>query len=91
MIYVSDESQKALSSIEIIVEWEGNEEHFFTGLKPNLGEGYADFEMNPNKTYALHLAAGSVAVSGLSAPACQDKEGNHYWGSLQLKFEQPGG
>lgn len=89
MVYVSDASQKALPGVEIIVEWDGNEEHFFTGLKPELGNGYADFAMETNKSYSLHLALGSSAVTNLSAPPCQNKDGNHYWGSLRLKFEQP--
>lgn len=89
MVYVSDSADKPLSGVEIVVSWEGNEEHFFTGLKPELGRGYADFAMQPNKTYTLHLAAGSTTASNLYAPSCQDKEGHHYWGSLRLKFQQP--
>ncbi len=89
MVFVSDESQKELSGVEIIITWDGNEEHFFTGLKPDLNRGYADFAMDPNQNYSLRLATGSTAASNLSAPACQDDEGNHYWGSLRLKFEQP--
>jgi len=74
---------------EIIISWNGNEEHFFTGIKPELGNGYADFAMDPNQSYSLRLATGSTAVSGLSAPSCEDEDGNQYWGSLRLKFEQP--
>jgi len=89
MVFVSDASQKELSGVEIIISWDGNEEHFFTGLKPELNRGYADFMMEPNQNYSLRLAAGSTAASNLSAPACQDEDGHHYWGSLRLKFEQP--
>ncbi|MBT3188295.1 MAG: hypothetical protein HN736_12275 [Anaerolineae bacterium] len=89
MVYVSDASQKAVSGVEIIIEWDGNEEHFFTGLKPELGNGYADFTMDTNRSYSLRLAAGSTATTELSAPPCQDDDGNHYWGSLRLRFQQP--
>jgi len=89
MVFVSDASQRAMSGVEIIIAWDGNEEHFFTGLKPELGSGYADFLMDPNKKYSLRLAEGSTAASNLGVPSCQDDEGNHYWGSLRLKFEQP--
>lgn len=89
MIYVINAIQKPVSGVEVIVEWAGQEEHFFTGLKPELGDGYADFSMAPNQSYALRLAVGSTATGGLSAPSCQDNEGNHYWGSLRLKFQQP--
>lgn len=89
MVFVSDAAQKPIPGVEVIVEWGGNEEHFFTGLKPEIGTGYADFTMQPNQSYALRLATGSTAVANLSTPPCQDKDGNHYWGSLRLKFEHP--
>ncbi|MBT7782789.1 MAG: hypothetical protein HN741_07725, partial [Anaerolineae bacterium] len=89
MVFVSDISQKELPGVEIIISWEGNEEHFYTGLKPELNKGYADFLMEPNQHYSLRLATGSTAASNLSAPLCQDDEGNNYWGSLRLKFERP--
>ncbi len=89
MVFVSDALQKPLAGVEIIVEWSGNEEHFFTGLKPELGTGYADFTMQPNQSYAVRLATGSTAVADLSAPPCQDEAGNHYWGSVRLRFQKP--
>ena len=89
MVFVSDAAQKPIPGVEVIVEWNGNEEHFFTGLKPEIGAGYADFNMQPNQSYALRLATGSTAVSSLSAPPCQDDEGNYYWGSLRLRFQRP--
>jgi len=89
MVYVSNAAKKAVPGIEIIVEHDGGEEHFFTGLKPELGHGYADYAMDTSKIYTLRLATGSSAVMGLSAPPCQDKNGDHYWGSLRLRFLQP--
>ncbi len=89
MVFVTDALQKPIAGAEVIVEWDGNEEHFFTGLKPELGMGYADFTMQPNQSYALRLASGSTAVVNLSAPPCQDAAGNHYWGGLRLRFQKP--
>lgn len=89
MVFVSDARQNPIPGVEVVVEWGGNEEHFYTGLKPELGRGYADFSMQPNQSYSLRLATGSTAVANLSAPACQDQDGNHYWGSLRLRFQQP--
>lgn len=89
MVFVTDALQKPISGAEVIVEWGSHEEHFFTGLKPELGTGYADFVMQPNQSYALRLATGSTAVANLSAPSCQDEAGNHYWGSLRLRFQKP--
>ena len=89
MVIVSDAAQRPIPGVEVIVEWSGHEEHFFTGLKPELGKGYADFAMQPNQSYAVRIATGSTAVANLSAPPCQDADGNHYWGSLRLSFQQP--
>ena len=74
MVYVSNASQKGVSGVEIIVSWDGNEEYFFTGLKPELGDGYADFAMETNQNYSIRLAMGSTAASNLSAPPCQDED-----------------
>jgi len=89
MVYVSDAAQKAVPGVEIIVEHNGDDEHFFTGLKPELGHGYADYEMDTSQSYTLRLAVGSTAIMDLSAPPCQDNNGDHYWGSLRLRFQQP--
>ncbi|MBI1865988.1 MAG: HD-GYP domain-containing protein, partial [Nitrospirae bacterium] len=42
--------------IEIVVVWDAGEDHFFTGLKPELGQGYADFTMTEGVSYTLRLA-----------------------------------
>lgn len=78
-----------LPGIEVVISWEGNEEHFFTGLKPELGRGYADFLMTPGVTYSLRLAAGSEIITDLSAGECETSAGTRYWGSWLLIFRQP--
>lgn len=89
MIYVNDAAQKAIPGVEIVVEWGEEEEHFFTGLKPELGEGYADFAMDPIQNYAVRLADGSSVATNLSPPPCKDDDGNAYWGSIRLRFQRP--
>ncbi|OQX61969.1 MAG: hypothetical protein B5M51_06760 [Anaerolinea sp. 4484_236] len=89
MVYVSNAAKKTVPGVEIIVAWSDGEEHFFTGFKPELGHGYADFSMDPNTVYSLRLPDGGISISNLSAPPCQDSSGGHYWGSLRLRFQQP--
>lgn len=89
MVYVSDAASKPIPGAEIVVSWDGGEEHFFTGFKPELGNGYADFTITPNTSYTVHLAGGSTVISNLNAPPCQDSDGVHYWGSIRLRFKQP--
>ena len=65
------------------------EEHFFTGLKPEIGDGYADYLMTPDVVYSIQLAKGGAAVSNLTAPSCSTEAGVSNWGSLKLVFQQP--
>jgi hypothetical protein len=74
---------------DLVITWNGGEEHFFTGLKPELGNGYADYRMAPVTTYTLQLATNSVTVPGLTAPSCPGEAGKTFWGGIHLVFQQP--
>lgn len=67
-VRVRDQNGVPLPGIEVRVIWNDadgqHEETFFTGLKPELGEGYADFQMTAGETYQV----GLVGRSGLSDP-----------------------
>jgi len=78
-----------VSGVEVIVNWDGGEDHFFTGLKPELGTGYADFTMSPGTVYSLRLADGGEMIPGLTSTECEVAGENRYWGSWLLVFEQP--
>jgi len=75
--------------VEIIVTWDGGKEQFFTGLKPELGNGYADYIMTPDITYAIQLARGSDVAVGIVAPTCQAVNGEAFFGGVKLTFQQP--
>jgi len=62
---------------------------FFTGLKPELGNGYADFLMFPDTSHAVQLALGSEIAVNLVPPACQTPSGENYLGGYKLTFQQP--
>jgi len=84
-----DATGQPASGIEIMITWEGGENHFFTGLKPELGMGYADYTMTPDVTYTLKLAQGGQPVSDLTATYCDTTGGNQQWGVWRLEFSQP--
>lgn len=86
-IEARDRHGKPLAGVEIVITWQGGEEHIFTGLKPELGDGYADYQMTPGLLYTLQLMPTSTPVTVLSAPRCNNSE-EEYWGSLYLLFEQ---
>lgn len=87
-IIILDAARKPVPGVEIALTWAGGEERFFTGLKPDVGNGYADFIMAPDVLYALRLAQGSAPITGLRAPSCPLDSGSSYWGGLRLEFQQ---
>jgi hypothetical protein len=84
-----DASGSPVPGVEIRVNWTGGEDRFFTGLKPELGIGYADFEMTPETIYTVAPAEGGQPVSGLFARECENARRERYWGSWLLVFVQP--
>ena len=88
-IIVFNSSHRQVAGARIIITWDNGEEQFFTGLKPELGNGYADYNMSPDLTYTVRLASGSDIASGLTAPTCQTPTGESFQGGIKLTFEQP--
>lgn len=88
-INLTNANGKPAAGIELIITWSGGEEHFFTGLKPELGYGYADFMMTSNIEYTLSVSAGGARVTGLSPSNCANQQGGTYPGGIHLEFKQP--
>jgi len=77
--------------VEVVVTWDGGFDHFYTGLKPDLGRGYGDFTMTHGVVYTVHLAESpSITLEGLTAEPCGAGL-NSYPGSWLLVFRQPDG
>jgi hypothetical protein len=89
MVYVFNAANQPVPGVEAQVTWEGGEDTFFTGLKPEFGLGYADFEMTPEVIYTLRLADGGEPVSGLATVECENDDGLRWWGSWRVNFTQP--
>lgn len=88
-VIVINAVRRPVPGAEIIVAWSSGEEHFFTGLKPELGNGYADFVMTPQTIYSVRMADGGATASDLSAPVCTATDGSSYYGGLRITFQQP--
>ncbi|MBM3179897.1 MAG: hypothetical protein FJZ86_06035 [Chloroflexi bacterium] len=84
-----DGRRKQVPGIEIIVTWSQGEDRFFTGFKPELGNGYADFVMQADIIYNVRVVEGGAFVPNISAPSCTDPNGVKYSGGLLLTFQQP--
>ena len=88
-VIVMNRSRRQLAGVEIIISWDGGKEQFFTGLKPELGNGYSDYLMTADTTYTVQLARGSDVALGITAPTCQTPDGVTFLGSIKLTFQQP--
>jgi len=88
-VLVLNSNRRQMPGIEIVITWDGGGENFFTGLKPELGNGYADYVMTPNTIYAVQLRLGSDIASRLTTPTCQTPDGATFFGGIKLTFQQP--
>lgn len=88
-IEVRDAAKQPLPGVILLVTWEGGQQRLNTGLKPELGAGYADFVMSAGFVYTVQIPPASEEVEGLSLPICIDDEtGGSYSGGYLLIFEQ---
>ena len=53
MVMVLDAEGQQQPGIELLVRWDGQDGHFFTGLKPEVGPGYADFGLKKGVIYQV--------------------------------------
>jgi hypothetical protein len=88
-IFVFDAAEEPVPGVEVVVIWDTGQDHFFTGLKPEISIGYGDFEMQKETVYSLHLSGADQPVTDLSVPECADDEGQAIAGSWLLNFVQP--
>lgn len=88
-VSIFDSHHHQMPGVEIDISWTGGEESFFTGLKPEIGDGYADYVMQAGVTYTLNVGRAGAPVTGLSAPSCPDSNGQTFLGGLKLVFQQP--
>jgi hypothetical protein len=67
-VWVRDVEGNGLPSMEVVVSWNTGQDRFFTGLRPQLGKGYADFQMAPAVEYDVTLAGFRAdTAEGLSS------------------------
>jgi hypothetical protein len=87
-VFVFNSSGVPVPGVEVLVLWDQGQDHFFTGLKPQISPGYGDFAMIEGVTYTVLIPDSVETISGLSAEECiQDDES--YSGSWLLTFEEP--
>jgi len=89
-IFVVDAAGNPVPGVKVeISQPNGGAETFYTGLYPEISLGYADYTMTQGMTYNLRVGEAGQLVLNLSIPACEDKEGKDYPGSIRLDYQQP--
>jgi hypothetical protein len=88
-VEVYDKSNTPVFGVPLTVTWDGGTNTFYTGLFPQMNEGYADFQMTVDVVYTLQAGVGGEQVSGLQAPQCTKADNTTYWGGWKLSFTQP--
>jgi hypothetical protein len=84
-IVVQTEEGAGIPGIEVWVTWTGSVDRFVTGLKPDRGLGYADFDMEPDTIYAIAVGDPTLSiVSGLQAEPCRLGEADSPLASWRL-------
>ncbi len=71
-VYVLDDDGKPLPNVELLVRWNGGEDYFFTGLKPEMGDGYADFAMEKGGEYQVVVVGMNSNVAHIAADRCDN-------------------
>jgi hypothetical protein len=88
-IFVNDGAGLGIPGVEITITWDEGQEKIFTGLKPEIDLGYADYVMTPEVTYTLQVSGGGQIIPDLFTPECEDDDIGRYWGSWRLIFKHP--
>ncbi|MBN1680416.1 MAG: hypothetical protein JW966_08985 [Anaerolineae bacterium] len=76
-VEVYNRNAEGVPGMPITVTWSGDQQDtFFTGLKPDQGVGYADFEMVPDRSYTVTIPGLISTPPPLDASVCDEAEGD---------------
>ena len=88
-VWVQDGDGNPLPGIKVTVAWQGGEESFYTGLKTQVGPGYADYRMGEGYTYLVTAGEGGEQASGLTTGQCTAADGSQRLTGWVLTFGLP--
>jgi hypothetical protein len=90
LVYVRDVDDRGVAGVKAVVEGPGVEDSFFTGLKPDIGPGFADFLVTIPGSYSVEVVGGKTQVAqGLAFDADCPAETPHR--SWRVVFRQVSG
>jgi hypothetical protein len=85
-VYVRDALGRGVPGLEIHVDWEDQQDRFFTGMKLEIDPGYSDFQMEPDKLYTVTLVGLAEPVVGISSAPCATPSGQMITPTYQLVY-----
>ncbi len=89
-IRATDGSGKGVPGISLEISLGTDpKEVFYTGLKPELGLGYADYLAEPGLTYQLEVPDSGLIITDIEVPTCQTESEDSYWGSWEIYITHP--
>jgi hypothetical protein len=87
-IWVENATGLAMPGVRIQVNWKDGEETFYTGLKPDMNAGYADFEMAAGTVYSLRVGENGETITGLGTADCTGEGHPERTGGMVLRFTE---
>jgi hypothetical protein len=86
-VFVQDFGSEGVPGEPVRVRWDGGESNFVTGLKPERGDDYADFQMEAGKGYTVEMPGRSDPIATpLVANGCTTNEGDEAITSYRVVF-----
>ncbi len=90
IVRVRDVDGNGMAGVKVAASWTTGQDRFYTGLRPELGPGYADLQMDRGVEYEVSIADAKSDVAGsltsqLAAGICPSTSLSQDW---QLVFQQ---
>jgi hypothetical protein len=86
-VFVQDFGGEGIPGEAVRVRWDDGEDIFYTGLKPERGPGYADFQMEAGTGYVVEMPGRSDPTSQpLVASPCNTENGDDAITSYRVFF-----
>jgi hypothetical protein len=85
-VRVQDFNSNGIPGVGLLARWNSGDSRFFTGLKPERGPEFADFEMEAGKSYTVEVINGSDPTQALVADPCITDAGEESITSYRVYF-----
>jgi hypothetical protein len=87
-VWIDNAAGQAIPGVRIQIAWKDGEESFFTGLKPEINAGYADYEMTRGLTYSLRVGENGETTTDLGVTDCTSEGHPEIAGGIILRFTE---